>query len=106
MGYSDDEAMVRVDFFKPSGKWYTTEAIKFFPWAQAEGSPYDAFEKSLEQHLRRGDGGGLRLEGMIAVCLEPYHEHAFPLMAVVGARGPHHVVRLLALHLDTPAVPR
>ena len=29
MGYSEDETMVRVDFFKPSGKWYTTEAVKW-----------------------------------------------------------------------------
>lgn len=28
MGYSDDDSMVRVDFFKPTGKWYATEAIQ------------------------------------------------------------------------------
>jgi len=26
--YSNDPAMVRVDFWKTSGKWYTTEAVK------------------------------------------------------------------------------
>lgn len=27
--YSDNPADVRVDFFKPSGKWYTTESVRW-----------------------------------------------------------------------------
>lgn len=70
MNYSDDDNMVRVDFFKDSGKWYTTEAVK---WLEYKGLIHDAFRKSLDAHL------GGRLKGMTAVCLEPYHEHSHPI---------------------------
>lgn len=94
MGYSTEENMVRVDFFKKSGKWYVTEAVKFLyyftpgsPHSRAGGSEMDivhAFEESLRAHLKDKEGGdGLRLAGMTAVCLEPYHEHAHPLMLTV-----------------------
>ena len=72
MGYSDKPQMVRVDFFKESGKWYTTEAVE---WLQYAGCLiHDAFERSLQKHLKG------RLEGMTAVCLKPYHEHSHPIM--------------------------
>jgi len=29
MGFTEDETVVRVDFFKESGKWYVTEAVKW-----------------------------------------------------------------------------
>ena len=32
MGYSEDDSMVRVDFFKTSGRWYTTEAVKWLDY--------------------------------------------------------------------------
>ncbi len=77
--YTDDSSSVRVDFFKPSGKWYTTEAVKWTGnWKKDEGLIYDAFTKSLKDHL------GTRLSDMIAVCLEPYHELSFPLMLMPG----------------------
>jgi hypothetical protein len=72
MGYSDDESMVRVDFFRKSGKWYTTEAVKWTGgWDNV--SIHDAFKKSLRDHL------GDRLSDMNAVCLHPYHRYAHPL---------------------------
>lgn len=46
MGYSNDNTMVRVDFFKPSGKWYTTEAVKWMGWGH-ENLIHEAFAKSL-----------------------------------------------------------
>jgi hypothetical protein len=80
MNYSNDDSMVRVDFFKPSGKWYETVAVKFVCyWSSDKPGGMlveDAFVKSLE--LCMGD----RLKGMTAVCLEPYHEHTHPLMVV------------------------
>lgn len=83
MGYSEDPAMVRVDFFKSSGKWYETEAIK---WTGAwkgkidEGGEliHDAFAKSLREHL------GNRLSDKDAVCLHPYHEHEHPIQIKNG----------------------
>ncbi len=94
MNYSDDPSSVRVDFFKPSGKWYATEAVEmeaYFatresPGAQHSAGPYalihDAFRLALVKQLRTPDGR-LRYAGMWAVCLYPYHEHAHPQMMLV-----------------------
>jgi len=72
MNYSSDDSMVRVDFFRPSGKWYSTEAIK---WKMYSRVPiHQAFKESLSEHCKG------RMVGMTAVCLNPYHEHAHPLM--------------------------
>ena len=55
MGYSEDDSMVRVDFFKSSGKWYTAEAVK---WLDYKGDIHDIFKRSLDGHLEG------RLSGM------------------------------------------
>lgn len=86
MNYSDDPFMVRVDFFKPSGKWYTTEAVKWLSYDNI--SIIKAFAKSLKNHLKKPEGlqpsnGELRLSGMIAICLNPYHEYSTPAMLEV-----------------------
>jgi len=73
--YSDDPEMVRVDFFKPIGKWYATESIRFIRY---KGLIQDAFRDSLDIHLENK-----RYNGMTAVCLNPYHEHSYPLMIKV-----------------------
>lgn len=78
MGYSEDPAMVRVDFFKPSGKWYCDEAVKWTGMWTGDNnrggqSIHEAFAQSLRDHL------GNRLSDMDAVCLYPYHEHSHPL---------------------------
>ncbi len=75
MNYSDDPAMVRVDFFKASGKWYTTEAVKWTGGYHGI-SLHDSFNKSLREHFKESPK---RLSEMDAVCLEPYHENAHPL---------------------------
>jgi hypothetical protein len=74
MNYSDEEAMVRVDIFKPSGKWYETFAMKRCDY---NGGPtiMDVVEGSL---LNAGMGNSYK--GWTFVCLEPYHKHAYPLM--------------------------
>lgn len=79
--YSDSENSVRVDFFKESGKWYTTEEVKW-DGAYYSGLINDCFKKVLRHHLKT-DSGGMRLSGMVAVCLEPNHEHQYPLMCRV-----------------------
>lgn len=81
MGYSDDPAMMRVDFFKKSGKWYTTEAVRW-RGAYQDSLIYREFAVSLWHHLHKSDGT-LRMSAMVAVCLEPHHEHAHPLMLAV-----------------------
>lgn len=89
MGYSDDEAMVRVDFFKPKGKWYCTEAVKWTgEWSgdvKKLGKAcliHEAFKQSLRDHFKYGS----RLEGMDAICLEPYHENSHPIIIKAGER--------------------
>jgi hypothetical protein len=74
--YSINPAMIRVDFFKASGKWCRTEAVEWRGYSNC--CIQDAFKESIRMHL------GGRMGGMIAVCLDPYHEHAHPLMLVVG----------------------
>ena len=74
-GFSTDPEMVRVDIFKPSGKWYTTIALKWIGYKDV--LIHEAFESSMKiQHPNNWDG-------MTAVCLDPYHEHSHPLMIVI-----------------------
>jgi len=75
MGYSEDEAMVRVDFFKESGKRYTTEAVKW-TGEYSSGLIHEEFKKALLNHFKSSP---MRLSDMDAVCLHPYHQHACPL---------------------------
>ena len=81
MNYSNEERMVRVDFFKPSGKWYTTEAVE---WVGEGKYIIDEFKNSLVEHFKDNP---LRLSNMHAVCLEPYHQYSFPLMLMNGSWG-------------------
>ena len=87
--YSNDANSVRVDFFKESGKWYCTEAVKwtgpYHGTDQASGKITlipESFAHALAEHLGRQEPW--RLEDKVAVCLEPYHEHAHPLMMKVS----------------------
>ncbi len=79
MGYTEDDSYVRVDFFKPSGKWYTTEGVKW-TGSYHEGLIHDEFAKSLVSHFK----GTKRLSEMDAVCLEPSHIHSHPIQIKNG----------------------
>lgn len=70
--YSDNPGMVRVDYFKPSGKWYMTEALDMYDFYN-ELSVYAAVEKALVR-----DGRYLRHFDIIV--MEPYHRNAYPVM--------------------------
>lgn len=86
--YTPDPAQCRVDFFKPSGKWYTTEALNFGGlW---EKHPADALQVACSAQLHG------QLNGMIAICLAPYTMNSFPVAIVVG--GGDHLQR--ALHTE------
>ena len=85
MGYSTDPSMVEVNIFKPSGKWYITLAVKWLTWSgQSDKSDpktivliHEAFAEALRNNLTANK---LMSEGMFAVCFEPYHEHAHPII--------------------------
>ena len=84
--YSEEPNHVRVDFFRPQGKWYCTEEVVWT--GEWKGNPTeggqlinDAYAKSLRDHfVQQG-----RLNDTWAVCLDPYHEYAHPLMAPVSS---------------------
>lgn len=71
--YSEDSACCRVDFFKPSGKWYTTDVVKF---DYTEPCIHQAFKDALQAEL------GNSMLGMQVVCLEPYHKNSHPLSLI------------------------
>lgn len=85
MGYSVDSSMVRVDLFKPSGKWFTTVALRWDRYRT--GNPQDGSNcyEDIKDTFRRC----MRMQymdifnGMTAVCLHPYHEHEHPLMITI-----------------------
>lgn len=81
MGFCVEENMVRVDFFKESGKWYETVSLKWDRYRTHDNISieliHDTFRRCcLEQHNR------LCQKGWKAVCLEPYHADAYPLMII------------------------
>lgn len=80
MGYSDDDSIIRVDFFKPSGKWYTTEAVKW-TGEYSSGLIHEEFAKSLRDHFK---DNRKRLSDMDAICLKPYHQHSHPIQIKNG----------------------
>ncbi len=80
MNYSDDPTMVRVDFFKPSGKWAYTRAVKWLDY-QGEVLIHDAFKRALREHFKDRPNS---LSDMDAICLAPYHENEHPVMLKAG----------------------
>jgi len=73
--YSDNPGMVRVDYWKPSGKWYMTEAVQWTGrYNGKDALIHEAFADSLAAHFK-----GRVLDDFRATCLEPYHEHAHPI---------------------------
>ena len=79
MNYSQHTNHVRVDFFKESGKWYTTHEVE---WKESWEDPIltETFKRVLRRHLYDGAHKPYRLTDMIAVCLNPFHEKPWPLM--------------------------
>ena len=78
MNFSDKPESVRVDFWKPSGKWYATEAVIWTGNYKGQDI-FDGFAQSLYAHLHDPETGHLRYSGMRATCLHPCHEHAHPI---------------------------
>ena len=72
--YSNNAASVRVDVFQPSGKWYETLEVIWPHYYGKDMGIKEAFKLALEGRIHHG---------MTYVCLEPYHEHAHPLMVTL-----------------------
>ncbi len=89
MNFSQDPRMVRVDFFKPSGKWVETLAVRWLDYGNSCTLIYDDFLESLrvalklrpdQCHPNTGPGPHYSHSGCSAVCLSPYHKNAYPLL--------------------------
>lgn len=80
MRYASDDSIARVDFFRQSGKWYTTEEMKWDRYLSEDKDGKvvelitDTFKRCIDEQFPD------HFIEMIAVCLEPYHEHSHPLM--------------------------
>lgn len=86
MNYSENPSSVRVDFFRPSGKWYMTEALDMRDfWTSGPGNmgPADAVRAALERTER---GRGL-LESFIVVVIDPYHQYEYPVVLLPPKEG-------------------
>lgn len=80
--YSNNPADVRVDFFRLSGKWYTTESVRWTgEWEGSKQLIHDAFAQSLRDHFKDTP---MRLSNTDAICLEPYHEYSHPIQIKSG----------------------
>lgn len=79
MNYSQRPGMVRVDFFKPSGKWKETVAMDM-----SGVYDFDLIHDAVRTALRNNFGDGVEaFKGLTMVILEPYHKNAHPILMVL-----------------------
>ena len=80
--FTTDESMVRVDFWKESGKWYDTVALKWDRYSaksELNGSietVHETFKRCLKEQF------GQSYIDMRATCIEPYHENSHPVSLI------------------------
>jgi hypothetical protein len=81
--YSEHPGTVRVDYFRPSGKWYMTEAVDMDGY-WGELIPHSAVEKALTDHWEdtRGPDRKDAWRQFTIVVLDPYHHNGYPVMLV------------------------
>lgn len=81
--YSNNPGMVRVEFFKPGGKWYMTEAWDMSLWYNHGPTVIDAVQAMLNANER----GSKLLPQFIVVVQDPYHKQEYPVCLVPGMNG-------------------
>lgn len=96
MGFTTNEGMVRVDRFKPGGKWYDTWAVDMSRWYNQDAGRssgellppvWEAVRLAIIDHMCPSGVLTARVEADLAdrfdawtwVCLEPYHFQAYPV---------------------------
>jgi hypothetical protein len=77
MGFHINDSMVRVDLFKPSGKWSESFAIDMGEFYN-ELLIHDAVTKAWLKTREIQDP--LHWKEWTLVCLEPYHKHSHPVI--------------------------
>ena len=83
--YSDTPGSVRVDIFKPSGKWYETIAVDM-NLHYNDPLVTDAVRAAVLHKL--DDGERYRLGGMTYVVIDPYHKNSYPVMGTIPEKKP------------------
>lgn len=78
MGFHENPAMVRVDYFREGGKWYMTEALDMGGVFDSGAVGSQAAVKAAIKRAGRSD------IGMIAVVLEPHCRLSYPVMVRCG----------------------
>jgi len=73
MGFSTNDNSVRVDRFKPSGKWYDTIALSVDSWENPD--MWTAYEIAFENQT----GKKLEKDWML-VILEPWNQYSHPII--------------------------
>ena len=72
--FSEKENSCRVDIFKPSGKWYETISISM---EYNSSSIHESVREGIKQKI------GNAHSGKTAVCTEPYHQYAHPVLIIL-----------------------
>lgn len=75
--YSNSPNMVRVDYFKKSGKWYETLELNMDKGWDKDLLMHDGIRKAMKEQ-------GLSRSEFFAVILDPYHENSYPVMLIPG----------------------
>jgi len=78
--FSQNPEMVRVDFWKESGKWYDTVELKWDRYKSENDGEIELIHETFNRCLKEQYAGHYR--GMRATCLEPYHENAHPISTI------------------------
>lgn len=78
--FSDKPNSVRVDFFKPGGKWYMTEAHEMPDESYDHYDMWSAIGKVLDES--RPDRPAGWWKQFTIVVMEPYNKNAVPVMIV------------------------
>lgn len=81
--FSEKPGMVRVEFFRPGGKWYMTEAWDMSDYYAVGPTPIDAVQAMLMNNER----GFRLLNQFIVVVQDPYHKNEYPVCLVPGKEG-------------------
>ena len=76
--YSEKSGHVKVDFYKPSGKWYMTEQYDMSDYYNAGITVVEAVEMMLKANER----GKRLMPQFIVVVDDPYHKNSYPVMLV------------------------
>lgn len=77
-GFCLNPSMVRVDIFKESGKFYDTIELNWDRYYTERNDGVELIDDTFKRCMKEQYPN--RFTGLFAVCLEPYHEHSYPLM--------------------------